>query len=160
MNCLLFGGAPSVGKSETIFRLAKLLVRANNFEIVAGKIPPTFKDFRVVLDGFNSKGEKVRIIINYATDTVQIIEDFKAFYNANGSYNILISSVRDGDNWPRGDFFSIMDLVNVSNTILEIPLGKVTRREPRFDASLNWYQRHIDNVVAHLISLPPFNLKS
>lgn len=158
MECLLFGGAPSVGKSETIYRLTQRLVQNNNFEVVTGNIPTTFKDFRVVLGGFNSTGKKVRIIINSATDTVQIIKDFKEFYNANGSYDILISSVRDGDNWPRGDFFSIMDLANVSNTILEIPLGKVTRRQPRFNASLDWYQRNNDRLVTHLLSLPLYNL--
>lgn len=158
MDSLLFGGAPSVGKSETIYRLTQNLIQTNNFSVIAGNIPPTFSDFRVVLEGVNSKGEKVRVIINSATDTVQIIEDFKAFFETNGNYDILISSVRDGDNWPRGDFFSIMDLVNVSNTILEIPLGKVTRREPRFDASLDWYQRNIDRVVINILSSQPFNL--
>lgn len=63
MKCLLFGGAESVGKSETIYRLANNLV-SRGFIVTAGEIPQSFSDFRCVLEGLDQQEEKVRIIIN------------------------------------------------------------------------------------------------
>ena len=55
MNCLLIGGAPSVGKSETIFRIAKRLKNIGFVEI-ENKIPDSKKqDFRVILEGKDIK---------------------------------------------------------------------------------------------------------
>ena len=84
MISLLIGGAPSVGKSETIYRLANHLI-GKGFVIVAGFIPVTFNDFKVVIEGKNINGQIIRIIINSPTDTVGIIKDFKSFFNNNGN---------------------------------------------------------------------------
>lgn len=157
MECLLLGGAQSVGKSETIFRLAHSLVTAG-YVIVAGTLPTTFTDFRIVLEGINNHGKSVRIIINSPTDTVDIINVFKNFYDSHGVYDILISSVRDNNFWPRRDFFRIMDISRPKDFILEIPLAKITRRGTNFNTSLTWYQLELDNTVKHIINNSPFNL--
>jgi len=157
MECLLIGGAQSVGKSETIYRLTNNLI-AFGYGVIAGTFPPTFSDFRVVLEGSNRFGKTVRIIINSPTDTVDIINQFKAFFDANGNYDILISSVRDGNFWPRGDFFRIMDISRPKDFILEIPLAKITRRDTNFPVALTWYQTQIDNLTNHIIVNTPFNL--
>lgn len=57
MNSLLIGGAQSIGKSETIYSIANMLM-AKGFVIIAGTIPPTFDDFRVVLRGLDKDGGK------------------------------------------------------------------------------------------------------
>lgn len=44
MDCLLFGGAPSVGKSEAIYRLAQMLI-AKGFSDTLLQVPPLFRDF-------------------------------------------------------------------------------------------------------------------
>ncbi len=42
MNYLLIGGAQSVGKSETIFRLANTLI-SRGFTLIAGTIPSALR---------------------------------------------------------------------------------------------------------------------
>lgn len=157
MECLLIGGAQSVGKSEAIYRLASCLV-LRGFNVVAGSIPTTFIDFRVVLEGNNKTKQKIRIIINSPTDTEDIIEAFKHFYDNNGSYTILVSSVRDDNFYPRQDFFRIMNISSPKDFVLEIPLAKITRRDVNFTTALNWYQIQIDNLLNHTLKNAPFNL--
>lgn len=155
MNCLLLGGAPSVGKSESIYRLTKYLL-LNGFVDVTSTVPSTFKDFRAILEGKNKNGKQIRIIINTPTDTEVIICDFKAFFDCNGNYDILISSVRDDDFWPRNGFFRTMNLYN--DFVLEIPLAKITRRDYNFKKALNWYQEKIDKLLIHTLKNNPFDL--
>lgn len=157
MVCLLFGGAPSVGKSETIYRLAQYLM-AKGFTDVLGLVPATFSDFSAVLEGVDLKGVQVRVIINTATDTPGIIENFKAFYDANGNYEILVSSVRDDNFWPRAEFFGIMGISPSTHQIIEIPLAKITRRDINFYTALAWYEKSIDKLTHHILGLPPFEL--
>lgn len=157
MDCLLIGGAQSVGKSEAIFRLTNRLIN-RGFTVVAGSLPTTFIDFRVILEGHNSAGTKVRIAINSATDTVDIINHFKSFYDNNGSYDILISSIRDGNFWPRQDFLTIMNIDPATHFILEIPLAKITRRGANFNTALNWYENQIDILVDHSLRNTPFQI--
>ncbi len=157
MENLLIGGAPSVGKSETIYRLANRLI-GKGFVVVAGSIPTTFNDFKIVVEGININEKKIRIIINSPTDTVAIINDFKSFFNANGNYDILISSIRDNDFWPRRDFFRIMGISENEN-LVEIPLGKITRRGRNFSVALDWYKVKIDKLIDHTLSNKPFEIK-
>lgn len=158
MECLLIGGAQSVGKSGTIYRLANDLV-SRGFSVSAGSIPARFSDFKAILIGFNKSGDKITIIINSPTDTVDIINDFKKFYDDNGGvYDILISSIRDDDFWPRNDFFKIMNITSAKNFILEIPLAKITRRTTNLPIALRWYRSQIDNLINHTLTNNPFNL--
>lgn len=157
MDCLLIGGAQSVGKSETIFRLTNRLI-TKGFIVVAGVLPTTFADFKVVLEGLNLNGKKVRIVINSATDTVDIINHFKSFYNNNGNCDILISSIRDDNFWPRQDFFTIMNINSTKDFILEIPLAKITRRGANFNVALNWYENQLDILVDHSLTNLPFQI--
>jgi hypothetical protein len=157
MDCLLFGGAQSVGKSESIYRLTTYLL-GKGFVDILGKVPPVFKDFSAVLEGFNKNGKAVRVIINTATDTTDIIVNFRKFYDNNGSYDILISSIRDYNFWPRAEFFSIMGITHKSHQIIEVPLAKITRRGTNFTIALSWYYNHIDELSQHLIGYHPFNI--
>lgn len=157
MECLLLGGSYSVGKSESIYRLANHLI-LNGFTDVTGTVPTLFTDFRAVLEGKNKLGENIRIIINSPTDTVKIIDEFKAFYDLNGTYDILISSVRDDNFWPRQDFFTIMNISSPKDFILELPLAKILRQGPNFTMALNWYQNQIDNTLHFILANSPYNL--
>ena len=158
MNCLLIGGAQSVGKSETIYRIANDLT-SRGFVLIAGTIPVTFSDFRCILEGLDKNNKTIKIIINSPSDTPQIINDFKDFYDNNGGqYDILISSIRDDNFWPRQDFFHIMNISTLTHFILEIPLAKITRRGNNFCTALNWYQIQVDNLIKHSLNNPPYNL--
>jgi len=156
MESLLIGGAPSVGKSEAIYRLTNRLT-SKGFRVVAGSIPKSFDDFMVVIEGVNQNNEKVRIIINSATDTVDIIIDFKTFFDINGKYDILISSIRDNNFWPRQDFFKIMG-INENQNLIEIPMGKITRRKGNFSIALNWYKNKMDRLIDNILSNNPFGI--
>lgn len=157
MECLLIGGAQSVGKSESIYRLTQHLL-ANGFSDILNRVPTTFSDFRAILEGTDSNGKQIRIIINTPTDTTEIIQSFKVFFDTNGKYDILISSVRDDNFWPRNDFFRIMGINAQENLIIEIPLAKITRRSDNFDVALNWYQDKIDKLLIHTLRNRPFNI--
>ena len=166
MECLLIGGAPEVGKSNTIYRIA-LRLRNMGFKVIAGNIPipktgtvliPS-SDFRAVLEGVNNQNKTIKIIINSPTDTVDIINTFKKFYDGNGgTYNILISSVRDDNFWPRSDFFRIMNINSSKDFILEIPLAKITRKKTNRPVALNWYELQLDNLIKHTLSNRPYNI--
>ncbi|MDB5122395.1 MAG: hypothetical protein JWP94_524 [Mucilaginibacter sp.] len=157
MDCLLFGGAPSVGKSEAIYRLALKLI-GKGFIDRLSLVPATFRDFSAVLDGVNKKGEPIRIILNSATDTTAIIQNFKNFFDLHGPYDVLVSSVRDGGFYPRQDFFSIMGISHASHYITELPMAKLTRRDRNLTTALAWYQTKIDALVQHVNSNPPFEI--
>ena len=164
MRYLLFGGAPSTGKTSAIYRLAIILTtRAiNPFIIVAGSIslPPPFgktpNDFKVLLEGVDIKGKKTYILINSATDDKYNIDLLKDFYNNQQHIDIIISSVRD-IYWKRKYFFETMKILLEDDFYLEIPLAKITRRNDHALA-LNWYNHTLDTLGIHILSNTPFNL--
>ena len=75
----------------------------------------------------------------------------------NGKYDILISSIRDDNFWPRLDFFKIME-VNEDSNFIEIPLGKITRRGSNFSVALHWYKNKIDKLIEHILDNKPFEI--
>jgi hypothetical protein len=155
MNCLLIGGAPSVGKSKSIYRLTIYLL-SHGFVDVTKSVPLTFHDFKAVLEGNDKNGKLIRLIINTATDSVDLINDFKAFFDTHGNYDVLISSVRDDNFWPRHDLFNIMNLKHYF--VLEIPLAKITRRHSNFPIALTWYEDKLDKLLIHTIKNLPFDV--
>lgn len=167
MKYLLIGGAENVGKSETIYHIANYLVNFKKFQIVVGNIPSisstgSAPDFRCILSGNDKDGKTVKIIINSPSDTKEIIEEFKEFYDENGSnYDIMISSIRDDNFYPRNEFISIMEIPNPlpkGSYLLEIPLAKITRRTTNFRGALSWYKDKIQVLLKHTLSNLPFNL--
>ncbi len=156
MNSLLIGGAPDTGKSKAIYRIANTL-HGKGFAIIAGSIPATFNDFRVVLKGTDNNGKESIIIINSATDTEDIIKIFKKFFDTNGTYHIMISSIRDENHYPRKEFFKIMEL-NVDESVLEIPFAKITRIKKYRAIPLKWFADNMDNLINHVLKNNPFNI--
>lgn len=157
MNSLLIGGAQNTGKSQAIYRIANTLL-TKGFKIIAGSIPATFNDFMVVLKGKDNSGKEVTVIINSATDTEDIIKDFKKFFDANGIYDILISSVRDDDYYPRKEFFKIMKLNGQDDFVLEIPCAKITRIKKYRAKPLKWFADNMDTLINHTLKNNPFNI--
>lgn len=149
INILLFEGSPDTGKSQTIHRTT-INLQSKRFKVIAGSIPAFFKDLWVVLKGIDKSGKTVSVIINSATDTTGIIRNFRRFYNSNRSYDILISSVRDDNFWPRKEFFKIMG-INPSKT-LEIPFAKITQINKNRSAPLKWCADKIDLLIEHTLS--------
>jgi len=156
MKSLLIGGAEDTGKSHAIYNIAKN-IQAKGYVAVAGNIPITFDDFMVVLKGTNNDGKDITVIINSATDNIELIRKFKKFFDNNGSYNALISSIRDDGYFPRQEFFEIMDLKKYDDFLLELPLAKITRIKYKSKA-LKWYSNKIDLMMNHVITSQPFNI--
>ncbi|PIF30769.1 hypothetical protein CLU81_1218 [Flavobacterium sp. 9] len=159
MKYLLFGGAPETGKTGAITRLELWLITTKRFTVKANwNYPPsaTHRDFRVILERFDDNGNLIRIYINSATDTKQIIQDCKDFHDANLPVDITISSIRDVFD-VRQHFFTVMEVDNTKDYILEVPLGKVRRGTHR-RLCLNWYEKKIDNLVSTVLENNPFSL--
>jgi hypothetical protein len=158
MNYLLVGGAQSVGKSESIYRLTHDYLIPRGFNVIAGNVPASFCDFEALIEGIDKYGNTIRIIINTATDTEDIIRNFKKFYDYNPSADILISSVRDDNFWPRKEFFSIMGVNPLAPNLIEVPLAKITRRGANHAIALNWYNQTIDKLLIQILNNPPFDV--
>lgn len=156
MNSLLIGGAQNTGKSKAIYKIANTLL-GKGFVLIAGTIPATFNDFMVVLKGTDNNGKESIIIINSATDTEGIIKAFKKFFDTNGTYHIMISSIRDDNYYPRKEFFDIMKL-NADDFVLEIPFAKITRIKKNRAKPLKWFADNMENLINHVLKNNPFNI--
>lgn len=157
MKYFLVGGAPNVGKSESIHRCT-LALMSRGFKVVKGTVHPHQKDFRAILEGLNQNGKTIKILINTASDTPAIIEKFKRFMGKNDPCDICISPVRDDDFWPRKEFFRILDIDIKKSFILEIPLAKITRRGSNKTRALHWYRHQVDDLIKYCLKSNPFNL--
>lgn len=157
MIYLLIGGAPNVGKSESIYSCTIILL-SKGFKVVQGSVPSSLKDFKAILEGPDKNGEVKRVLINTASDTPAIIEDFKTFRDKSAPCDICLSSVRDDNFWPRKNFFQILEINQTEDFILEIPLAKITRRGNNFAPALSWYREKIDHLVLFSLKNPPYNL--
>jgi hypothetical protein len=156
MNYLLFGGAQSVGKTEAISRLEGYL---NSKGIAtSNKSSPLNQngDFYACLDGTNSSGKNVRILISTVADMPSIIQGFKDYCNSHTPYNFIISAIRDEGDSERANFFSIMG-ITPSDFIAEIPMGKITRQYTRATA-LKWYSDKIDALAHTILGNAPFHI--
>jgi hypothetical protein len=162
MKTLLFGGAPSVGKSESIYRLTKKLISVgyiDKFEMVPG----SFKDFTAILEKKSKNEPTILIAINTATDDIAKLNKLKKLLEDNPDVNILISSIRDDDFNPRSQFFDKSGIDETKDTIVEIPLAKITRKgdakDPKSNKAraLKWYMDKIDKLSFRTLANYPFN---
>ncbi|MDR2446920.1 MAG: hypothetical protein LBD58_06465 [Treponema sp.] len=148
MNYLLFGGQSSVGKSEAIKRLEEFLKRKGIVTSEKSKPLNEEGDFYACLDGANSAGAKVRILVSSAADTPPIIRGFKRYCDSHEPYDFIISAIRDDGDPQRDNFFSTMG-VTPSDYVMEIPMGRIVRINT-YDKAVKWYGNAID-VLAHII---------
>lgn len=155
MKSLLIGGAPSVGKSECVSRLTSTLISLG-YKDLMNRATSGPHDFMTILEGENNDGKSIRIIVNTPSDTERIIRDFKRFFDENGEYDLLISTVRDHDFYPRHSFFKIMNIDEGS--ALEVPLAKVTRRGNNRETALRWYHENIQNILLEILKNHPFSI--
>lgn len=166
MNYLLFGGTQNVGKSETIWRVTQDL-RSRGFTIFAGSIPTLpiplpripFPDFKVVLQGTDRMGKIINVLLNSPTDDPTKVKELRDFLDGlNFNVDILISSIRDANSWPRQCFETAFPINPVVDFRLEIPLARISRQRADFQLALTWYQQTIDILVEHILSRDPFNI--
>jgi hypothetical protein len=155
MNYLLFGGAPNVGKSEAIKRLEKFL-NIKEIETSDKVLLNNDGDFYACLDGTNSMGAHVRILVSSDADVSFQIQAFKDYCGSHEPYDVIISAIRDDGDQERANFFSIMG-ITPSDFMVEIPMGKITRRNT-YDEALKWYYNAIDDLAHTVLGNAPFHL--
>jgi hypothetical protein len=155
MNYLLFGGAPSVGKSESIARLVDYLMQQKNF-VRSNFEQKSHKDFFCVLEGKDKNNRPIKIIVTSASDMPDIINGFKGYCEKNLPYDLLVGPIRDKEGNMRKHFCKIMEITD-SDFCVEIPLAKITRRK-NFETAYNWYKTKIDNMVNICLGNMPFNI--
>ena len=155
MDYLLFGGAPSTGKSETITRLIDYLIKSKNF--VCNNIQQlSNKDFYCVLDGKNKNNKNIQVLVTSATDTYKIIDDFEAYLQNYPKHDFIISSIRDAGD-PMRDYFLKKMKITKNDFCFEIPLAKITR-QTNFHAAFQWYKDKIDCISIGVLGNLPFNI--
>jgi len=168
MKYLLIGGAPNVGKTQSIRRLTLSLV-SKGFKVIRDYDPnndllkndpdsDSGKDIMMLIEGVDKHGKTIRIIINSATDTIDCMDNFQYFRDANPPADILISSIRDDYFYPsRETFFEKMRMDPSDPNIVEMPLAKITRTT-YYDNSKAWYDQKVDNLLIHILNNSPFDL--
>lgn len=158
MNTLLIGGAPSTGKTMSLVFIGNYLLSKGFRCTSINTIPANeeIKDYKAVLEGKNSDNKNIRIIINSASDTKEIIDSFNDFYNSNGVYDILISSIRDIYQ-ERDYLLDTLQINSRSDAIIEIPLAKITRRND-YSSAQNWYKTITQNLIIKILSSSSFKI--
>jgi hypothetical protein len=157
MNYFLFGGAVNVGKTETVGRIARYILR-KGFQDLLNKVPPNSQpqnDFLALLEGTNSKGEKIRIIVNSPSDTDDNINDLVSFCEAHNP-DIIISSVRCEGYDIRKYFFTQLGINLQKDHITELPLASINAQHSCLQQKRRWYRDTIDNIAQYLLAGTPF----
>ncbi len=157
MKFLLIGGQPNTGKSETIARIFLLL--STRYTVIINVhphtvLPPTtpLEDFSAILQGVDTTGKQVKILIHSPTDDIPNINLLKENIKTHKP-DIIVTSIRD-IGWERKEVIKIVS----SNYFFEIPLARITRRHYHRSISKIWYQSNIDKIVKLVIESTPFNL--
>ena len=151
MKYILIGGAPNVGKTGAIYRLA-IHLKNNGFKDDSRPVPEKRGDFYTILEGKDRNGENIRIAVNSQTDDEDIIKKFKTFLDEQENISIVISSIRDGDFPPdyslRSYFFKIF---NIAEGDIEVPLAKIIRKRKNKEKAVKWYECKIDKLLIKLL---------
>jgi len=158
MNYFLFGGAVNVGKTETIGRLAQHLL-GRGFQDILNSVPGNNNlqsDFCAILEGTNSAGQRIRVILNSAADIDQNIDDLVLFCQNNQPHDIIISAIRC-DGYPvRNYFFNRLGINPQTDHVTELPMASIHGNLTNPIQTLQWYQNNIDNIAHILLAGPPF----
>jgi hypothetical protein len=143
MKHLLFGGAPSVGKTGSINRLVDdYLIQQRKFNCTSISNNSFFR----VLDGNDKNGKPIKIIVSSASDKEAIVDEFHTYYKSNPNCNFIISPIRD-----EGDYMRQYFLVKIAITdYIEIPLAKITRRNDR-QSAIQWYEKKVYELAANIL---------
>ena len=149
---IFISGAPNTGKSTTLKELYKFLKNTKKFKETKSKIIANDEGM-FILEGYNNKGKSIKILLNYPSDTVDIIDNVYDFYTKNKPFDIVITSIRDMHS--ERDY--LLDKFNITEDYIELPLAKVTRKYDKEIALNNYYER-ILNLLKNILSLPLFNL--
>jgi hypothetical protein len=174
-NYLLIGGAPNVGKTESIYRLTKdYLIEEKKFEIKKGEPEPEIisetskvNDFMVLLEGENQNRKTISILINSGSDSTGWITKLREFEKKCNHPHILISSIRcdgydeDSSEDFRKVFFDIMEIKQDDPNLLEVPLAKIMKNKKANivkEKALNWYKEKVDLLLKKIIQESPFNV--
>jgi hypothetical protein len=155
MNYFLAGGPVSVGKSETVFRIARYLL-GKGFRDVHNLVPATQVDFCALLEGSNTLGKTVRIIINSIADADKDIDCLSDFY-ADNPCDIIISAIRC-DGYPVRTYFMSKMNVTPADSVTEMPMAKISGNLAAYQMALNWYRNSVDAIIQLLLGQLPFFL--
>ena len=154
MDFFLVGGYPNTGKTA-IIKLIEKYLKKRGFNPVTTRNKTTNDDFVVVYEGSNQKKTKIRILLNSASDSISIIDQFYDYYQQNQSVDIVISSIRDAGA-ERDYLLKKFNLVD--NSYIEVPLAKISGKRNDYKMALNQYQQRIMKLIEHILCQNSFNL--
>lgn len=149
---IFISGAPNTGKSTILKTLHKFLKETKNFKEIKKEIIAN-NEGMFILEGYNNKEKPIKILLNYPSDTVDIIDNVYDFYTKNKPFDIVITSIRDM--YSERDY--LLEKFNITEDYIELPLAKVTRKNDK-NLACNSYYTRVLNLLKHILSLPPFNL--
>ena len=130
---IFISGAPNTGKSTTLKELYKFLKNTKKFKETKSKIIANDEGM-FILEGYNNKGKSIKILINYPSDTVSIIDSVFEFYEKNKPFDIVITSIRDM--YCERD--CLLETFKINEDFIELPLAKVNRKNDKEIACKNY----------------------
>ena len=193
MKYLLIGGAGDTGKSTTIRRIVKGFLQEKGFNIehlvdneniknkelkeveeqdkqykqnIIGNIDADDNDYFCVAVRNETKIIKTKIIISTASDTEEIIDNFKKYYDKyEDNCSFVIAPIRNENDDKRRIFKEAFKKeINFEENLknyIEIPLAKINNKKKIYDKkeAVAWYLSAVYSLAEHLLQLAPFNIK-
>jgi len=154
MNYFLFAGATNVGKTEAIERLEKYLLSKGYKSIY--KVYRNRPDFNAILEGKNSAGKKIRVILNTAADLQSNIKDLMSFREEYNQHNIIISTIRCDTDPVRDCFFEKLEINPKTDHVTELSMASIHKSRSKYKTIRKWYKEKIDDIAHTLLAGSPF----
>ncbi|MCR5045795.1 MAG: hypothetical protein K6A42_04405 [Treponema sp.] len=156
-SVLLVGGVPNTGKTTTLNTISKKLKKNGYALIKSQNTGMQRKDKLYFLEGKDSKGKNVSIVINTAADDVKSINNFDVFLQENPC-DIIITAIRSFGK-ERNDILDVIKKYIQNDCFeLEIPLAKITQRSSNKNTGMKWYENSVETLAEHILKSTPFSL--
>lgn len=154
---LFISGYSNTGKTTTTTEIIKLLSN-NGYRKVSSQ--PTGQqniDEICLFEGLDKTGNNIKIVINTAADNVASVNNFDSFLSQNPC-DIIITARQNLENIRQRISDTVQKYLSADNSILELPLGKMTQRATNLINANNWYLTSVEKLVKHILKEAPYNL--
>lgn len=158
MKCLMISGAPKTGKSE-MCRCVEEFLKEKGYSLIPKSKISNGEDNVDFTESFKKEAgsSKKKVLLNYASDDDEIINRFGDYYEQHKPFDIIITTARDSADDNRRIMNSCLKRLGLQlEDIIEVPLGKITRRGDAYESARKWYKCTMKKLIGHILSSAPF----
>ena len=154
---LFISGYSNTGKTTTTTNIIKFLSNNGYTEIYSLPTGQPSIDKICLFSGLDKTGNNIKIVINTAADNVASVNNFDSFLSQNHC-DIIITACQNVGNIRQSISDTVQKYLSPNNSILELPLGKMTQRATNLINANNWYLTSVEKLVKHILKEAPYNL--